>query len=107
MQINFKSLLPHLIAIGLFLLVAIIYFLPAVKGMALHQGDIDNFLGASKEIVDFRNKYHTEPLWTNQIFGGMPSFQLSTLYPANLVQYIFTGILYTLPFPIGTVFLYF
>jgi hypothetical protein len=107
MQINFKSLLPHITAIGLFLLVAIIYFLPAIKGMALHQGDIDNFLGASKEIVDFRNKFHKEPLWTNGIFAGMPAFQVSTLYPGNLVQYIFTALLYTLPFPIGIVFLYF
>ncbi|NNM95594.1 MAG: hypothetical protein HKL88_09080, partial [Bacteroidia bacterium] len=106
MQINFKSWTPHIAAIIIFILVPLVYFLPALKGLAFHQPDIDNFLGASKEIWDFRNRFHKEPLWTNSIFCGMPAYQVSTEYPANLVQYLFHFLIYTIPFPAGIVFMY-
>ena len=60
----------------------------------------------SKEIKDHRAEYGEEPLWTNSMFGGMPAYQISTLYGANLVRYIdklFQGFL---PRPAGLVFLY-
>ncbi len=106
MRINLKSWTPHIVAIALFILVPVIYFLPALKGLAFHQPDIDNFLGASKEIWDYRARFHTEPLWTNSIFCGMPAYQVSTYYPANLIQYLFHILVYTLPFPAGIVFMY-
>lgn len=106
MKINFKSWLPHILAIVLFAIIAVIYFLPTLQGKAILQPDINNFLGAAKEIIDFRGRFHTEPLWTNSMFGGMPAFQVSTQYPANLVHYLFLLLIKWLPFPAGVVFLY-
>lgn len=103
---KFSLWLPNIIAILVFALVGIAYFFPALKGMVLSQSDITQFLGSSHEIVDFRAKYHTEPLWTNAMFGGMPAYPISTEYPSNLVHYVFTALLKWLPFPCGLFFLF-
>jgi len=102
----FSKWLPNIIAIVVFALVGIIYFFPALKGLVLSQSDITQFLGSAHEISTFRAKYHTEPLWTNSMFGGMPTYPISTEYPTNLVQYIFNALLKLLPFPCSIFFLY-
>lgn len=57
------------------------------RNMVLNQGDILQHKGMSKEIADFRKTHNEEePLWTNSMFGGMPSYQISTKYPNNLMQ---------------------
>jgi hypothetical protein len=94
-----KPYLPHLIAIGVFLVITIIYFSPLFAGKMLKQSDIANWEGVTKSMQDFRDKYHEEPLWTNSMFGGMPAYQISTVYPANLVQYINKVIWLWLPSP--------
>ena len=61
-------------------------FLPDIEGKKLYQSDKVNFIGMSKEITDHRENYNEEPLWTNSMFGGMPAYQISTKYNANLVK---------------------
>jgi len=104
MQTNFKTWLPHIVAIALFIIIPVLYFLPALEGRVLFQSDIANFLGVVREITDFRTKFHTEPLWTNSQFGGMPAYQISVSYPANLIQYVFNILIGVLPFPAGIIF---
>jgi hypothetical protein len=66
-----------------------VFFGPMIlDDKTLQQGDINQFDGMSKEIIDYRAKTGEEPLWTNSMFGGMPAFQISTVYKGNLVQYI-------------------
>ena len=105
MQINFKKLIPHGIAISIFLLLTAVYFLPLLEGKGLSQHDIAQWTGMSKELTDFRAKYHVEPLWTNAMFSGMPAYQISTLYPANLIQYVNDLLFFFLPSPASYVFL--
>lgn len=105
MQINFKKLIPHGIAIVIFLLLTAVYFLPLFEGKGLSQHDIAQWTGMSKELTDFRDKYHVEPLWTNAMFSGMPAYQISTLYPANLIQYVNDLLFFFLPSPASYVFL--
>jgi len=105
MQNKLKIWQPHLIALGLFILIPVIYFWPAVQGKALAQSDIVNFLGVTREIFDFRAKFHSEPLWTNSMFGGMPAYQVSTNYPGNLMIWVYSIFTNILPFPISTVFI--
>ena len=64
-NINFKKFFPYLAAIGIFLVVTMIYFSPLLEGKKILQNDIVQFRGMSKEIVDFRAKSGQEPLWTN------------------------------------------
>jgi hypothetical protein len=76
---NAKTLLPHLAAIAIFIIVALIYCKPALQGKVLQQGDIVHFTGMSKDIHDYAEKHDgVAPLWTTSMFGGMPGFQIST-----------------------------
>lgn len=101
-----KKYLPHLLAIGFFLLVVFVVFQPLFQGKELKQTDIDNWKGMSKEILDFKEKTGEQTYWTNSMFGGMPAYQISAVYAANLVQYVDKIILLGLPSPANLVFLF-
>src|SRR3954471_8392686 len=105
MKFDFKKFLPHLIAVGSFLAITLVYFSPILSGKQVRQQDIAQWTGASKEISDFRAKYHTEPLWTNSMFGGMPAYQISVEYPANLIKYVNDVLFLWLPAPACYIFL--
>jgi hypothetical protein len=94
-------------AIVIFFLITIIYFSPLLEGKKMLQSDIVNFKGASKEIVDYREKTGQEPLWTNSMFGGMPAYQISTRYTSNVIGYLDNILTLGLPHPANLVFLYF
>jgi hypothetical protein len=89
MQLNekIKPLLPHLLAVLIFTVVAFAYFYPVLEGKVLKANDSMVSKINSKEIQDFRDKNGREPLWTNSIFSGMPAYLISTRYPGNLVKY--------------------
>lgn len=101
-----KKVLPWIIAIVIFITISITYFNPVLEGKRLKQDDIIRHKGMSKEIADYRAKYGKEPLWTNSMFGGMPAYQISTLYPANLTNYFDKIFQLGLPHPANLVFLY-
>jgi hypothetical protein len=102
---NLKSLAPHIVAILVFIALTLSYFSPLISGKAISQGDVKNFLGMSKEIVDYREKFDKEPLWTNSMFGGMPAYQISVKYPANLVRPLIKVTSMGVPHPASIVFL--
>ncbi len=77
MNFNFKALLPHLLALGIFLTISIAYFHPALEGYTIVAHDVKTYRGMSKELIDFRKDTGTEALWTNSMFGGMPATQIS------------------------------
>ena len=85
---NIKSMIPHLVAIVVFFAVAAVYFSPQLEGKTLRQGDILHHKGASKEIVDFKEKTGHFSLWTNSMFSGMPSYAISGDRRGNMLQYI-------------------
>lgn len=104
-QTFFERAKPHLIAIVIFLVLTMLYFSPLLSGKALQQHDITQWQGMSKEIIDYREKTGQEPLWTNSMFSGMPAYQISVLYPANLLQYINQALWLWLPNPANYLFL--
>lgn len=73
---NFKNILPHAIAVGLFLIIAVVYCLPVFQGMVVSQHDMLGTRGMTQQSIEFFEKYGTYPLWTNSMFGGMPTFQI-------------------------------
>lgn len=100
-----KKLLPHALVVVALLAVALAYMYPVLQNKELIQSDIVNFLGMSKEIVDFREATGEEPLWTNSMFGGMPAYQISTLYPSNWVKTILRTVNDSVPKPANFLFL--
>ena len=65
-NLKWTDVLPHLLAILVFLVLTLSYYSPMLEGKALKQHDISQYKGASKEIIDFRAKYHKEPLWRSE-----------------------------------------
>jgi hypothetical protein len=105
-MIDGKKLIPYLIAILIFAIASLAYFSPVLKGQKIKQGDITQFIGSSKEIVDHRAEFDTEPYWTNTSFGGMPAYVISAYYPNNYIKK-FDSLLRFLPRPADYLFLYF
>lgn len=104
---NYKKLLPYVVAIVVFAIINIVQFSPVFSGKSLMQGDIVRYRGMSQEAAAFRNAEHVEPLWTNSMFGGMPAYQVSTIHSGNLLGNIDKGFHLFLPHPAGYIFLYF
>jgi hypothetical protein len=102
----FKSIIPFLIAIAVFIIVSVAYFSPVLEGKKLYQNDIKQFTGMAKAVNDFREEYHTEPYWTDAAFSGMPTYNLSVLYPHDYIKKV-DKIIRFLPRPADYLFLYF
>jgi hypothetical protein len=107
MKFDYKKYLPHTVAIVIFAIITLVYFKPLLSGKELRQHDIAMHRGMSKEIVDYRVKHHSEPLWTNSMFGGMPAYQVSTKYPGNWLGALDNLFKLYIPLPGGYLFLYF
>ncbi len=91
---DFKRFLPHLIAIGVLLAVAAVFFAPnAFSGKVLPQPDNDKARGMQTEIQAYLKTEGKAPLWTNSAFGGMPSYQIYAPIHGNLTIPVFYGLL--------------
>jgi hypothetical protein len=99
-----KLSMPHLVAVIIFLIITLVYFYPVLEGKVLHTNDGSVAKNASKEIRDYREKYGSEPLWTNSMFSGMPAYLISTRFPGNLMRYADT-VLRQIKQPVSTIFL--
>lgn len=102
-----KKGFPFLAALIIFIVLSFSFLTPVLEGKKLKQHDITVYKGQSKEIQDYRAAYGSEPLWTNSMFGGMPAYQISTLYPNNWIKPIGKIIQLRLPHPANILFLYF
>lgn len=88
-----KRILPHLAAIATFALLTIAYFLPYYQDMTLSQGDVTQWEGMSKEIVDWNKAHPNDPaLWTDGMFGGMPAVQISLTFTGNFVTKLYQSV---------------
>ena len=77
-KFNFKSLVPHLIAIAIFLIAAVFFCKPSLEsGTVLKQGDIVGWQGMSHQSFEYKEKHGHFPLWTTNMFGGMPGYQIA------------------------------
>lgn len=106
-RVQLKSIIPYFAAISIFLIMTLAYVNPVLEGRRLQQPDIVNWMGMSKEIADFREETGEEPLWTNSMFGGMPSFQITAKWANNIASFFHSVITLGLPSPADKIFIYF
>ncbi|MGH2646865.1 MAG: YfhO family protein, partial [Ginsengibacter sp.] len=105
-NLNFKKILPHIIAIAIFLIIAVVYCKPAFEGKVVAQQDIQNWQGMSHQSMEFHDKYGYYPLWTNSMYSGMPAYQIFLDARTHiLVGYLGNVITLGLPKPISFFFL--
>jgi hypothetical protein len=77
MQKKWLPLLPHLIAVVVFLLVAAIYCKPALEHKALQQADVTQWKAMAQNSFQYKEKHKEFPLWTQGMFSGMPAYQIA------------------------------
>lgn len=102
----FKENQTHLLIIGIFLLLVVFYFTPVWQGKTLLQSDVMQARGSQKEIFDFREKDGNTPLWTNSMFGGMPTYQIWYDHANNVASYIGPTIRKVFPPPADALLLF-
>lgn len=81
-----KKSWPHLAALLAFLLLSMAFFQPQLKGKLVQQGDIMQYFGMAKEANDYEKKTGEPALWTNSMFGGMPTYQINTVTAGNQLK---------------------
>lgn len=83
MKIDWKKLLPYAVAIVAFVAIAMIYCAPLLEGKVLVQGDVNNWKGAAQEARAFYDEHGYSPWWTNSMFSGMPTYQITGNLPTS------------------------
>ena len=89
-----KKFLPDLIAILAFIVISFIYFFPAITGDRIpFQHDTVAGAGAGQEAKEYYERTGERTRWTNALFGGMPTYQMSPSYdstePLTFVQKVY------------------
>jgi hypothetical protein len=105
-KINFtEHVLPHVIAVAVFLIVTFIFFKPVfLENKTLQQHDIQQFQGSAKAIQDFREQTGEEALWTNSMFSGMPAYLVSVQWSNAPVTFLKTILSVGTSHPICNIF---
>ncbi|HVZ58035.1 MAG TPA: YfhO family protein [Chitinophagaceae bacterium] len=101
----FKKLLPHLLAIVVFLGVAAVYCKPVLQGKVVSQHDITNWKGAIHQSELYNASHGHYPLWTNSLFSGMPTFQVGGIGGNFVGGYVHAVLTLGLPVPLQFFFL--
>ncbi|WP_045687990.1 YfhO family protein [Hymenobacter sp. AT01-02] len=101
-----RRVLPHLLAVVFFLVLAAVYFSPILfDGKTLAQHDIVQFNGGAHEAAEWRAKTGHEALWTNSMFSGMPTYLISTRFPGDMSGYLHSLFTLGLPAVVANLFL--
>lgn len=103
---SFKTIAPHVVAVVLFLVVTYAYFSPLLEGKQIKQSDVTNYYGMSKEAHDYKDATGETALWTNSMFGGMPTYLIISVANSNLFIKLHTLLTLGGAKPAGMVFLY-
>ena len=103
---NFKQIIPHIVSLSLFVVVALMYFNPVLKGKKISQSDITQHIGMAKEVNDFRKATGEEPYWAESAFSGMPTYPIGTYFPNDYITSL-DRLIRFLPRPADYLFLYF
>lgn len=103
---NLKFFSTHLVSLLVFIIAALLYFHPVLKGEKLSQSDITQHIGMAKEVNDYRITTGSEPYWAESAFSGMPTYQIGTYFPHDYLSYL-DRLIRFLPRPADYLFLYF
>lgn len=96
----------HLGIVAIFIVICFVYFAPAFSGKVLYQSDVQQAQAGQTEIMKYKAQDGKAPLWTNSMFGGMPTYQIWTQYPNNITTYVLEALKWALPHPADTLLLY-
>jgi hypothetical protein len=105
-NINVKKILPHVIAIVVFLLVAVIFCKPALEqGVVMQQSDFTQADAMKHQSVLYKEAHGTYPLWVTSMFGGMPAYNIIYEGFWSPFYYVDKAFQFWLPKPLNFFFL--
>ena len=108
MKIDWKKIAPYLVALVVFLGFAIAYCSPQFNGRVLQQGDINTWKGAANEAIMYYDANGEPTGWTNSMFGGMPTYQITFRNAAGMTtSFIKNQLVHLWGEPITAILLYF
>lgn len=81
-----QKVIPHLLALGIFFAICAAFFYPQLEGKMAQQGDIIQYRGMSQEVREYKKETGENALWTNAMFGGMPTYQINTVSEGNTLK---------------------
>lgn len=105
MKINLKQLQPHAIAIGVFLVVSVLFCKPALDGLTVNQPDLMQWKGMAQDGFNYKEKHGDFPEWTVSMFGGMPAYAIAFGANAFIAPYLTKLLTLGLPEPVSYFFL--
>src|ERR1700722_19875680 len=101
-----KKALPHLIAIAVFLIVAVVYCRPALEGKVVGQSDIEQWKAMAQQSNEYKATHGHFPLWTESAFSGMPGYTIAIDAQTALnYSYLERALSLGLPQPVNFFFL--
>lgn len=88
MNKTMQTIMPHVVAVILFLIISFWYFSPVLEGKQLIGHDTKSWMCMAKETIDYNKTHKDKTLWTNSMFSGMPTYQISMTQPNNFSKYV-------------------
>lgn len=84
MQKIFQKAWPDAAAVVLFIVIGFVYFLsPVSDGLVLSGSDHTGAIGSGVELTQYHERTGEETRWTNALFSGMPTYQMSPSYSSR------------------------
>ena len=81
---TYKKFRPDVVVVLVFAIISFAYFLvPVTQGKILFQHDASAGVGSAQELTEYQNRTGETTRWTNSIFGGMPTYQMSPSYQST------------------------
>ncbi len=93
--------MPHIIAAISFIAVSVFYFYPQFEGKIIKSGDLDSFEGMAQEARAYKKETGEHTLWTNSMFGGMPTYQTTAPQKNNVFRSVLRAGYLGFPRPAG------
>ena len=72
-----KKILPHVIAVVVFLVISALFCKPVLEGNVLNQHDNIGWKGMAQNAFEYKEKNGHYPLWNPNLFSGMPNYQVA------------------------------
>lgn len=100
-----RQVLPHLIALLVFLIISLIFFSPVfLDNKEIFQNDILQWEGGAHSLREYRAETGEEGLWAENLFSGMPGHLVDIRYSGDITKYLFMAFGLFLPHPAGQIF---
>ncbi len=92
-KLNWKALAPYLTALVIFIGLTLVYLSPLLEGKVLSAGDVKNWEGVAQEAREYKAQTGETTFWTNSLFGGMPTYQITGSMPSGKLAYTLSEVL--------------